>query len=169
MTDNVKTFLMNKFEEGVGTGNKANPVQVAREMKILRNEDGKLMFKPEEWRTAQQISGLFSHQILVQHHRGIDSEEIPEEDIVAVESEMAFHALRGLVMEDMGKLSHPIIVGISNVCERVKDNRLGSLKLADLKEICQQLHLTTSGPLSKKKTFFVAIERFPASCTCLQK
>ena len=39
MTDNVKTFLMKKFEEGVRTGNKADPVQVAREMKTLRNEE----------------------------------------------------------------------------------------------------------------------------------
>ena len=36
MVDNVKTFLMKKFEEGVRTGNKADPVQVAREMKILK-------------------------------------------------------------------------------------------------------------------------------------
>ena len=35
MTDNVKTFLMKKFEEGGRTGNKADPVQVAREMKTL--------------------------------------------------------------------------------------------------------------------------------------
>ena len=40
MTDNVKAFLMKKFEEGARTGNKADPVQVAREMKTLRNEDG---------------------------------------------------------------------------------------------------------------------------------
>ena len=33
MTDNVKTFLMKEFEEGARTGNKADPVQVAREMK----------------------------------------------------------------------------------------------------------------------------------------
>ena len=38
-TDDVKTFLMKKFEEGARTGNKAYPVQVAREMKTLRNED----------------------------------------------------------------------------------------------------------------------------------
>jgi len=48
MTDNVKTFLMKKFEEGTRTGNKADPVQVAREMKTLRNENGELTFKPEE-------------------------------------------------------------------------------------------------------------------------
>ena len=58
MTDNVKTFLMKKFEEGARTGNMADPVQVAREMKTIRNEHGELTFKPEEWRIAQQISSL---------------------------------------------------------------------------------------------------------------
>lgn len=81
MTDNVKTFLMNKFEEGVKTGKKADLVQVARGMKILRNEDGKLTFKPEEWRTAEQISSLFSHQTLAQHQRVINSEETPDLDL----------------------------------------------------------------------------------------
>ena len=59
MTDNVKAFLVKKFEDGARTGNKADPVRVAKEMKTLRNEDGHLTFKPEEWRTAQQITGLF--------------------------------------------------------------------------------------------------------------
>ena len=45
ITDNVKTFLMKKFEEGARTGNKADPVQVTREMKTLRNEDGEPTFK----------------------------------------------------------------------------------------------------------------------------
>ena len=40
ITDNVKTFLMMKFKVGTRTGNKADPVQVAREMKTLRNENG---------------------------------------------------------------------------------------------------------------------------------
>jgi len=152
MTDNVKTFLMMKFEQGVRTGNKADSVQVAREMKTLRNEDGELTFKPEEWRTAQQISSLFSHQTAALSHRGIDAKEIPEEDIEAAESEMAFDTLRSLGMDVMGKPSHPIIVGVSNICELVKTKNLDSLKLAVLKGICNQLHLTTSGPLSRKKS-----------------
>ena len=45
MTDNVKAFLVKKFEDGARTGNKADPVQVAKEMKTLRNEDGHLTFK----------------------------------------------------------------------------------------------------------------------------
>jgi len=79
----------------------------------------------------------------------IDAEEIPEEDIEAAESEMAFETLRSLVMDDMGEPSHTIVVGVSNICELVKNKKLDSLKLAVLKEICNQLHLTTSGPLSR--------------------
>ena len=146
MTDNVKTLLMKKFEEGARTGNKADPVQVAREMKTIRNKHGELTFKPEEWRTAQQISSLFSRQTAALRHRGIDGVEISEEDIEAAESEMAFNTLRSLVMDDMVKPSHPIIVGVNNICELVKNKKLGSLKLAVLKEICNHLHLTTSGP-----------------------
>jgi len=153
MTGNVKTFLMKKFEEGARTGNKVDPVQLAREMKTLRNEDGEPMFNPEEWRTGQQISSLFSRQTVALRHRGTDVEEIPEEDIEAAESEIAIDSLRSLKMDDMGKPSYPIVVGVGNICELVKNKKLDSLKLAVLREICNQLHLTTSGPLSRKNTF----------------
>ena len=93
MTDNVKA-LMKNFEEGARTGNKANPVQVEREIKNLRNENGERTFKPEEWRTAQQISSLFSLQTAVLRQRDIDAEEIPEEDIEVSESEITFDTLR---------------------------------------------------------------------------
>ena len=91
------------------------------------------------------------------------------EDIEAAESEMALDTLRSLVMDDMGRPTHPVIVGTSNTCEFVKTIKLGSLKLAALKEICVQLDLTTSGPLTRKKTFCAAIEVFAESCTCFQK
>ena len=158
MTDNVKAFLVKKFEDGARTGNKADPVRVAKEMKTLRNEEGRLTLKPEEWRTAQQISSLFSRLTAALRHRGIEAEEIPKEDIEAAESEMALDTLRSLVMDDMGRPTHPVIVGTSNICEFVKTNKLGSLKLAALKEICVQLDLTTSGPLTRKKTFCATIE-----------
>ena len=82
---------------------------------------------------------------------------------------MASDTLSSLIMDDMGKPSHPIVVGTSNICELVKTNKLGSLKLAALKEVCEQLHLNTSGPLSRKKTFFEAIEAFSKSGTCFQE
>lgn len=111
MTDNVKTFWMKIFEDGARTVNKADPVQVAREMKTLRNE----------------------------------------EDVEATESGIAFDTLGSLMMDDMGKPSHPINVGVSNICELVKNKKLYSLKLAVLKEICNQPHLTTSRVSGNKK------------------
>ena len=48
MSEKVKAFLEKKFKEGARTGNKADPVQVAREMKILTNDDGRPTFLPEE-------------------------------------------------------------------------------------------------------------------------
>ena len=169
MTDNVTTFLMKKVEEGTKTGNKADPVQVAREMKTLRNEHGELTFKLKEWRTAPQISRLFSGQTAALLHRSIDAEEISEEDVEAAESEIAFDTLRSLVMDDMGKPTHTIIVGVSNICELVRNKKLCSPKLEVLKETCDQLHLTASGPPSRKNTSFEAIENFSESCTCFQK
>ena len=82
---------MKKFEDGARTGNKGIPVQVVREMKNLRNDNGEPMLKPEEWRTAQQISSLFSRQTAALHHRDI-AEEIPE-GIKGTESEIAVDTL----------------------------------------------------------------------------
>jgi len=72
-------------------------------------------------------------------------------------------------MDDMGKPSHRIAVGVSNICKLGENNDLESLQLAVLKEICNQLHLTTIGPLSRKKTFFDAIEKFSESCAFKKK
>jgi len=75
VTDNLKAFLIKKFEEGARTGNKADPVQVATEMKTLGNEYGEPMYKSEERSTVQQISSL-SHQTVALRDRGIEAEEI---------------------------------------------------------------------------------------------
>ena len=48
MSEKVKAFLEKKFKEVARTGNKADPVQVAGEMKILTNDDGRPTFLPEE-------------------------------------------------------------------------------------------------------------------------
>ena len=48
-------FLVQKFNQGEAGGQKADPVQVPREMKSIRDSGGKLQFKPDEWRTAQLV------------------------------------------------------------------------------------------------------------------
>ena len=151
MTEKVNIFLEKKFEEGTRSGHKADPVHLAMEMKVLRNEDRQSLFTPEEWRSSQQISSLFSRMTVVQRQRGLGPKEITEEDIVAAESEIGFVTLRNTVMDDMALPYHPIVVGPNNVCELLISNKLGSLKLADLKEICEKLQLEVNGSSSRKK------------------
>ena len=66
--------------------------------------------------TLQQISSLFCCLTSTQCQRFADAEEISQEDIEAVEAEMALKDLRGLAIDDMEKqviqLSY---VGITSV------------------------------------------------------
>ena len=53
--------------------------------------------------TPQQISSLFCYLTSTQRQRFADAEEISQEDIEAVEAEMALKDLRGLVIDEMEK------------------------------------------------------------------
>ena len=110
MHEKAKAFLEKRFEEGARTGKKSDPMQIAKEMKTIVTEHGQPAFSPEEWRTAQQISSLFSRLTAAQRQRGIDIGEIPEEDMEAAESEMTLKELWSLVMIDMERPNHPIVV-----------------------------------------------------------
>ncbi|CAH3146238.1 unnamed protein product, partial [Porites lobata] len=59
-SDKQKEYLTNKFLIGETTGQKANPVHVARSMMTARDETGKRMFSSEEFLTAKQITSFFS-------------------------------------------------------------------------------------------------------------
>ncbi|CAB4026770.1 Transposon Tf2-6 poly, partial [Paramuricea clavata] len=58
--EKVKGYLIEKFQAGETSGNKADPQTVSREMKFKNDENGKLFFQPDEWKTAQQIKSFFS-------------------------------------------------------------------------------------------------------------
>lgn len=63
--------MLGKFNEGAKGGHKADPFQLAKEMKVVRNEGGHLVFSPQEWRSSQQISSFFSRLDAVQRQRGV--------------------------------------------------------------------------------------------------
>ena len=79
---------------------------------------------------------------------------------------MALKDLRRLLIDDTE--SHAIIVRRHNICELTKSNKLAS-QLVALKEICEELQLITSGPLSRKKTFCQAIEPFAKNRICFHE
>ena len=66
MEAHVKVYLVQKFDTGCRTGQKADPFQVARKMKIVKDDAGHLLFTPLEWRTVKQINSFFSRLSTVQ-------------------------------------------------------------------------------------------------------
>ena len=58
-SDNVRSYLTARFDAGV-TGRKADPGQVANDMRKARNNDGARKFSREEWLTNTQIKSFFS-------------------------------------------------------------------------------------------------------------
>ena len=55
-----KQYLMSDFNIGESTGNKANPVVVAKSMRIAKDCSEQRLFTSEEFLTSQQISSFFS-------------------------------------------------------------------------------------------------------------
>ena len=49
-SDNVRSYLITQFDAGI-TGRKADPGQVANDMRKAKNSDGSRMFGREEWLT----------------------------------------------------------------------------------------------------------------------
>ena len=72
-------------------------------------------------------------------------------------------SLRQVVQE----VSHPIIVGEINVCRSVKNDKLQSLSINTLKDICSSLNIDTSDVSIRRKAPYLDKIRIAVSdCSC---
>lgn len=167
MGEKARMFLLDKFNAGL-TGHKADPLQVAKEMKLSKDKDGNPLFCPEEWRSAKQITSFFSRMSALHKQQGaqMDVEELDEGDLIALETEEGLKTLNEAVLNDMEHSLHPVTVNELNICELTGSGKLQTLKIAQLSDICIALQLQTSGPQDKKKTFIGPIEDFIKNCPC---
>ena len=155
MEAHVKAYLVQKFDTGCRTGQKADPVQVAREMKIVKDYAGHLLFTPQEWITAQQINSFFSRLSAVQRQTQMEkdtseyatSQEFTEEDpdLEVLENETVLENLRIAINLQVTAPQHPIVVRNRNLCELSKAKKLDVLKVAELREMCESLQFEVSG------------------------
>lgn len=58
-SENVKAFLIAKFNEGLISDQKANPTGVATEMQEAKDSRGSPVFLLEDWKTARKISNSY--------------------------------------------------------------------------------------------------------------
>ena len=72
MPDHVRSYLIQRLNEGAQKGNKADPKQDEHEMKHARKPTGGLLFQPHEWCTSRQIASFFSSLSKVHHVKGVE-------------------------------------------------------------------------------------------------
>ena len=136
-TEDQRKYLDDKFQIGQETGHKADPEKVAKEMRYARDESGQRRFKVEEFLTVQQIQSFFSRSA-AKLRRGIATE--PQDDVedniqAAVEEEAAFCSARQEILAVCEPV-HPIVYDTYNICTLYSTNKISTLSVAKLKEIC---------------------------------
>ena len=99
-----KEFLLANLNEGARSGYKANHVQLPKEIKEVRHEGGHVVFTTREWRSLKQISSLFPRLTAAfQHQLGVRKNE----DLVAIQSEVAHETLRSILLDEIPTPDHP--------------------------------------------------------------
>ena len=58
-SDKIRQYFIYKFDAGEKTGEKANPIQVAADIRTTTDNGGNRYFTREEWLTPTQIKGFF--------------------------------------------------------------------------------------------------------------
>ena len=181
VTQGVRCFLNDKFEIGSNTGRKADPAQVAKEMRYLKKADGDLMFTSSEWKTTRQITSYFSRLAAKQKQAKrrshlpvvdpteskLDVDDSEEDDDDKYDADSERHDMHDLVFQELDVL-HPIMFKEMNLCQLYENHMLEkSLKLKDLREICEQFKINKEGPMSRRLSFFKPLEEYLKQCTCV--
>ena len=117
-TEKQTDFLKQQFEFGEQSGRKADPNEVSKLMRSVRDESGVRRFKPEEVLTRQQITGFFSRLAAKKRLapstailRDMD-DEITEEDERAAQEETTQSDICANVMREVS-LQHPVVCVVS--------------------------------------------------------
>ena len=179
VTHGVRSYLIEKCETGNKTGRKADPAQVSKEMRFLKRDDGDLMFTSSEWKTTRQIASYFSRLAAKQKQAKrrshlpvadpMQSNQEPddsEDDDDKYDADSERLDMHDLVFQELG-VQHPIMFRGMNLCHLYENRTLEkSLKLKDLKEICEQFKIKEAGPLSRRVSFLKPLEEYIQQCTC---
>ena len=166
MTENVKSYLIQKFNRGAKEGNKADARQVEHDMKHARDARGELLFQPNEWRTSKQIVSFFSNLSKSQRKAGVEAgRPIPEclesDDEEPICQDANLKALQLLVENELQTvLDHPIMFLGNNLSKLGKQGKLQELRLNVLKEACFEFKVDFKGPKTRKDSFAGPLQEF---------
>lgn len=159
-----KAYLDEKFKIGEQTGFKADPAQVAQDMRHAKQEDGGRRFTVDEFLAPQQIKSYFSR--MPAKFRQGNHDVADEWDGQAAAEQDAYFSARAHILEEC-QLIHPITYDTYNLCELYARNKLTKLSVPILRIICGHFEMEIGSlPLRLKKPYVQLIEELVRSCSC---
>jgi hypothetical protein len=116
---NQKDYLLQKFQIGETTGQKADPSSVARAMMTAKDVNGNRLFNSDEFLTSQQITGFFSRVAKKKKLQSQDPKE--DDDYTADDLQNALHQNEIEEFSDKVKselsVKHPLVFDTYNICD----------------------------------------------------
>ena len=118
------------------SGHKADPAQVAKDMRHARHEDGNRGFTVDEFLTPQQIKSYFSRAAEKLRRRGREDDC----DFQAIEEQEAYSSTCAHVIDEC-QLIHPITYDTFNLCDMYATRKLTRLSISMLRLICRHFDM----------------------------
>ena len=155
----VKQYLTTKFDLGEATGQKADPGQVATDMRKACDESGQRVFSRENWlnSNSNQVKSFFSRltakrrkdRFAASRESGIDTTGTTESDIEElmeegelIESEQHRKETVQDILDDISVQNlHPIVYDSFDLCEYDKKQQLGRFSVNMLKSVCNHFEI----------------------------
>ena len=159
-----KSYLDEKFDLGVTSGHKADPAQVARDIRYARNEHGERRFELEEFLTPQQIKSYFSRKAA--KNRKTQAQDV--ESNIAAKDQTAYCSARDKIIDEC-QLVHPIMYDTYNVCKLHAEKKLTKLSVSLLRQMCIFFDLDVGNlSLHRKAPYILLINSLVQSCSCCE-
>ncbi len=165
--DNQKAYLDERFKIGQTTGIKADPLQVSRDFRHARTENGVRRFAINEYLSPQQIRSYFSRT--AKKNKSLAEEEVVE-DQESVEEESAYCLARQNILEEC-QLKHPIMCDTYNICQLYGSQKLEKLTVKILRHFCSYFNMDGVESLSdrRKAPYLSFLSDLVQSCTCCSR
>lgn len=167
-----KEYLLDIYNVGENTGQKADPASVSRAMRKARLPTGEPVFNGEEYLSTQQIAGFFSRVTAkkkVAVTQVTNTHEV-QKDRLEIDTERLLSDLHSVVSDSVS-IRHPIMYSTYNLCEYVSKKKLDRFSILVLKDICNSFQLDTCNVtlVKRKKPYITLIELLVAHCSCQTK
>ena len=164
-SENVKSYLQARFDVGVQTGRKSDPVQVSAGMRSAKNQDGTRKFSRDEWLTKLQVQAFFSRlaaaqkkQVTQRHVEKDDENTLLDEDLAHLDQQNKDEDVQ------IG-VEHPITYDGYDICDLVKTEALSRFTVKELRVMCDHFELPRKST-DKKAALIKHVTDMVEECSC---